>query len=66
MDSRAYCGRFSPDGSLFACGFQDRVARVYDVEEGFKIVKEIHCRNLRWTVTDAVIAPDLRRVLFSH
>jgi WD repeat-containing protein 23 len=58
MNSRAYVGQFSRAGDLFVCGFQERRIRVYEVEHDWRLRKEVHCRNLRWTITDTAISPD--------
>ena len=34
----------------------DRKIRLYDVAAGFKLVKDVHARNLQWTVTGAQCA----------
>eukprot|EP00252_Welwitschia_mirabilis_P009699 TRINITY_DN2244_c0_g1_i1.p1 TRINITY_DN2244_c0_g1~~TRINITY_DN2244_c0_g1_i1.p1 ORF type:complete len:552 (+),score=103.27 TRINITY_DN2244_c0_g1_i1:222-1877(+) len=65
MNSRAYTGQFSSDGSLFVAGFQDRRIRVYDVENKWKIKKEVLARSLRWTVTDTALSPDQRFLVYS-
>lgn len=58
MNSRAYVGQFSRAGDLFVCGFQERRIRVYEVDHDWRLRKEVHCRNLRWTITDTAISPD--------
>ena len=58
MNSRAYTGQFSRDGHLFVCGFQERRIRVYETEHDWRLRKEVHCRNLRWTITDTAMTPD--------
>ncbi|XP_027933698.1 LEC14B homolog isoform X1 [Vigna unguiculata] len=58
MKSRAYVSQFSDDGSLFIAGFQGSHIRVYDVDRGWKIKKDISARNLRWTITDTSLSPD--------
>ncbi|KAK9834848.1 hypothetical protein WJX81_003498 [Elliptochloris bilobata] len=59
MHSRAYTGQFSASGDLFVAAFQhERRIRMYDVEAGWALRKDVHCRNLRWTVTDTCSSPD--------
>ncbi|XP_029130317.1 LEC14B homolog isoform X1 [Cajanus cajan] len=58
MKSRAYVSQFSADGSLFIAGFQGSHIRVYDVDRGWKVKKDISARNLRWTITDTSLSPD--------
>ncbi|KAJ7980186.1 LEC14B-like [Quillaja saponaria] len=58
MRSRAYVSQFSADGSLFIAGFQGSRIKVYDVDGGWKVKKDIRARNLRWTITDTSLSPD--------
>ncbi|KAK7245734.1 hypothetical protein RIF29_40583 [Crotalaria pallida] len=58
MKSRAYVSQFSADGSLFIAGFQGSHIRVYDVDRGWKVIKDISARDLRWTITDTSLSPD--------
>lgn len=32
--------------------------RIYDVDKGWKVKKDISARNLRWTITDTSLSPD--------
>jgi hypothetical protein len=64
MASRGYIGRFTADGDLFVAAFQnERKIKVYDVQREFSVVKDVHARNLRWTVTDVAISSDQRHLL---
>ncbi|KAJ6828307.1 LEC14B protein-like isoform X1 [Iris pallida] len=65
MDTRAYVSRFSSDGSLFIAGFQGSHIRIYNVDNGWKVQKDILARSLRWTITDTSLSPD-RRFLDIH
>ncbi|EFJ51643.1 hypothetical protein VOLCADRAFT_103278 [Volvox carteri f. nagariensis] len=65
LDSRAYIGQFSADGRYFVAAFQDRRVRLYDVERGWRLRKDITTRMCRWTITDTSISPDQRFVLYS-
>lgn len=67
LNSRAYCGRFSASGDLFAAAFQDRRIVVYDtrVDDDWRVRKTIHCRSLRWTVTDCSVSPDESKLFYS-
>ncbi|KAI4345512.1 hypothetical protein L6164_012627 [Bauhinia variegata] len=58
MKSRAYVSQFSADGSLFIAGFQGSHIRVYDVDKGWKVQKDVLAKNLRWTITDTSLSPD--------
>eukprot|EP00887_Chlorella_sp_A99_P006626 scaffold3.g6626.t1 len=54
MGSRAYIGRFDKSGNLFVAAFQDeRKIKVYDVQRGWRLLKSVHARQLRWTFTGA-------------
>eukprot|EP00262_Sarcandra_glabra_P004753 TRINITY_DN16005_c0_g1_i1.p1 TRINITY_DN16005_c0_g1~~TRINITY_DN16005_c0_g1_i1.p1 ORF type:complete len:482 (+),score=53.82 TRINITY_DN16005_c0_g1_i1:428-1873(+) len=65
MSSRAYVSQFSADGSLFVAGFQGSHIRVYNVDNGWKIQKDIRARILRWTVTDTSLSPDQRYLVYA-
>ncbi|KAK9822310.1 hypothetical protein WJX74_006159 [Apatococcus lobatus] len=65
MQSRAYIGQFSHTGEIFVGAFQnDRRVRLYDVENDWELRKDVHARNLRWTVTDTSISPDQKFLLY--
>jgi len=45
---------------LFCCaaGFQqDHIIRVYESSNGYAVRKNVHARNLRWTITDCDVSP---------
>lgn len=65
MNSRVYVGKFSSDGSLFVGGFQERHIRVYNVDDGWTIKKDILARQLRWTVTDTALSNDQRFLIYA-
>ncbi|KAL3531393.1 hypothetical protein ACH5RR_010715 [Cinchona calisaya] len=65
MSSRAYVSQFSADGSLFVAAFQGSHIRIYDVERGWKVQKNILARSLRWTVTDTSFSPDQRNLVYA-
>lgn len=65
VDSRAYIGQFSKDGTLFVAAFQDRRIHLYDVDHGWRLRKNIAARMLRWTITDTALSPDGRFLLYS-
>lgn len=65
MESCAYVSQFSGDGSLLVAGFQGSHIRVYDVENGFKVQKNILAKSLRWTITDTSLSPDQRYLVYS-
>ncbi|KAG2619343.1 LEC14B protein-like isoform X1 [Panicum virgatum] len=65
MDSRAYVSQFSADGTLFVAGFQGSHIRIYDVDRGWIVHKDIHARSLRWTISDVSLSPDQRYLVYS-
>uniref|UniRef100_A0A1J3JGP5 LEC14B homolog n=1 Tax=Noccaea caerulescens TaxID=107243 RepID=A0A1J3JGP5_NOCCA len=65
MNSRAYVSQFSTDGSLFIAGFQGSHIRIYNVEKGWKVQKDILAKSLRWTVTDTSLSPDQRNLVYA-
>ncbi|XP_058083315.1 LEC14B homolog [Magnolia sinica] len=65
MNSRAYVSQFSADGTLFIAGFQGSHIRMYDVDNGWKVKKDILARSLRWTITDTSLSPDQRYLVYS-
>ncbi|XP_048336142.1 LEC14B protein isoform X2 [Ziziphus jujuba] len=65
MNSRAYVSQFSADGSLFVAAFQGSHIRIYNVENGWKVQKNILAKSLRWTITDTSLSPDQRYLVYS-
>ncbi|KAL0414662.1 UNVERIFIED_CONTAM: lec14b [Sesamum radiatum] len=65
MKSCAYVSQFSADGSLFVAGFQESHIRIYNVDLGWKVHKDIRARSLRWTITDTSLSPDRRFLVYS-
>lgn len=63
--SRGYCGCFSADGSLFVAAFQGRQVRIYDVDDDWRLVKNVEARMLRWTITDCGLSPDQEWVVYT-
>ncbi len=54
---------FLADG---AAGFQhERRVRLYDVNNNWRLRKDVEARNLRWTITDTCISPDQKFLLYS-
>lgn len=39
---------------------QDSDIKIYDVDNGWKVKKNIRARSLRWTITDTSLSPDQR------
>ncbi|KAF5738664.1 LEC14B [Tripterygium wilfordii] len=65
MKSRAYTSQFSSDGSLLVAGFQESQIRIYDVNGGWKVLKDILAKSLRWTVTDTSLSPDQHYLVYA-
>ncbi|XP_020114138.1 LEC14B homolog [Ananas comosus] len=65
MDSEAYVSQFSADGSLFVAGFRGSRIKIYDVESGWEVLKDVSARSLRWTITDTSLSPDQRFLVYS-
>ncbi|KAL6970337.1 L14B [Sarracenia purpurea var. burkii] len=65
MMSCAYVSQFSADGTLFIAGFQQSEIRIYNVDDGWKIQKDILAKSLRWTITDASLSPDQRFLVYA-
>ncbi|KAF3958724.1 hypothetical protein CMV_016396 [Castanea mollissima] len=65
MKSRAYTSQFSADGSLFIAGFQGSHIRIYNVNNGWKVQKDILAKSLRWTITDTSLSPDQRYLVYA-
>lgn len=65
MRSCTYVSQFSTDGSLFVAGFQESHIRIYNVDQGWKIQKDIRAKSLRWTITDTSLSPDQRFLVYS-
>jgi WD repeat-containing protein 23 len=38
---------------------------MYDVHRGWSLLKDVHARSLRWTVTDTALSSDQRFLLYS-
>ncbi|KAI5680356.1 hypothetical protein M9H77_01583 [Catharanthus roseus] len=65
MNTRAYISQFSADGSLCVAAFQGSHIRIYNVERGWKVQKNIIAKSLRWTVTDTSLSPDQRHLVYA-
>lgn len=65
MSSRAYVSQFSDDGSLFVAGFQGSHIKIYNVDKGWKVQKNILTKSLRWTITDTSLSPDQRYLVYA-
>lgn len=39
--------------------------KIYDVDSGWKVQKNIYAKSLRWTITDTSLSPDQRHLVSS-
>ena len=58
---------FAAEAVAFHTGaFQaDKRVRIYDTERDWQLVKDIHARNLRWTITDTCLSKDQSLLLYA-
>lgn len=65
--SRAYSGQFSQDGSFFYTCSQDFRVRMYDTSDPsrWRHYKTVCASSGRWTITDANLSPDNKRVAYA-
>ncbi|KAM8985891.1 DDB1- and CUL4-associated factor 11 [Ara ararauna] len=57
---KAFCGLFSPDGSLFVSACQDHTLRFYWSREGSRLrpFRSCRARDVGWSVLDVAFSPD--------
>ncbi|KAI9390587.1 hypothetical protein POPTR_008G197200v4 [Populus trichocarpa] len=65
LDSRTYVSQFSDDGNLFVAGCQGSHIRIYNVDKGWKVKKDILAKSLRWTITDACLSPNQHYLVYA-
>lgn len=66
MHSRGYIFKFTTDGEAGAAAFQnERKIKIYDAGSNYKVIKDIHARNLQWTITDIAFSSDRKYLLYS-
>lgn len=65
LRNRAYVSQFSSDGSIFICGSQGSHIKVYDVDNGWKLKKNLLAKSLRWTITDTSLSPDQNYLVYA-
>lgn len=46
--------------------YQGSHLRIYDVEQDWKVHKDIHARSMRWTITDTALSPDQRFLVSAY
>ncbi|XP_033626162.1 DDB1- and CUL4-associated factor 11-like [Asterias rubens] len=65
-NTKAFCGNYSKDGSVFLSACQDQVLRVYDTTKGkFEKFKEIRARDVGWSILDTAFSPDGNYLIYS-
>ncbi|KAG8455398.1 hypothetical protein GDO86_001550 [Hymenochirus boettgeri] len=63
---KAFCGVYSPDGSIFMSACQDQNIRLYDCRHGsFKKFRTVQARDVGWSVLDVAFTPDGGHFLYS-
>lgn len=65
LNSPAYVSQFSNDGLFFVAGFQGGHIRIYNVDKGWQVEKDILVKRLSWTVTDTSLSPDQRFLAYA-
>lgn len=43
----------------------DKKVRIYDTENNWQLVKDVHARSLRWTIADTTLSKDQNFLLYS-
>lgn len=43
--------------------FQGNIIKIYNVDKGWKVQKNILTKSLRWTITDTSLSPDQRSLV---
>ncbi|XP_074424188.1 DDB1- and CUL4-associated factor 11 isoform X4 [Larus michahellis] len=63
---KAFCGLFSPDGSLFVSACQDQTLRLYEWRgEGLRLFRASRGRDVGWSILDVAFSPDASQCLYS-
>ncbi|XP_053553072.1 DDB1- and CUL4-associated factor 11-like, partial [Bombina bombina] len=63
---KAFCGVYSPDGTIFMSACQDQNIRLYDCRHGsFKKFRTVKARDVGWSVLDLAFTPDGGHFLYS-
>ncbi|NP_001080744.1 DDB1 and CUL4 associated factor 11 L homeolog [Xenopus laevis] len=63
---KAFCGVYSPNGSVFMSACQDQNIRLYDCRNGaFKKFRTVKARDVGWSVLDVAFTPDGGHFLYS-
>ncbi|KAL8530768.1 hypothetical protein ACS0TY_007708 [Phlomoides rotata] len=65
MLTKVHVSQFSADGSLFLAASLGRQIKIYDVERGWKVQKNILASCVRLTITDTTLSPDQRHLVYS-
>ncbi|XP_063310976.1 DDB1- and CUL4-associated factor 11 isoform X1 [Pelobates fuscus] len=63
---KAFCGVYSPDGTIFMSACQDQNIRLYDCRHGaFKKFRTVKARDVGWSVLDVAFTPDGGHFMYS-
>lgn len=52
--------------SIWSFSIQGSNIRIYNVDKGWKVQKNILAKSLRWTITDTSLSPDQRYLVSFH
>lgn len=64
--SKAFCGTYSEDGSVFMSACQDQHIRLYDTTNGqFKLFRDIPAKDVGWSIVDTAYSPDQNYIIYS-
>lgn len=61
---RAFCGRFSQDGSVFLCASSDARIRLFD-SSTWRLMRTCRARDVQWSIIDTDFSPDSRWIIYS-
>lgn len=64
--SKAFCGSYSSDGTVFMTACQDQHIRMYDTTDGqFKLFRNISAKDVGWSIVDTAYSPDQHYIIYS-
>eukprot|EP01099_Mayorella_cantabrigiensis_P008694 TRINITY_DN821_c0_g4_i1.p1 TRINITY_DN821_c0_g4~~TRINITY_DN821_c0_g4_i1.p1 ORF type:complete len:484 (-),score=75.44 TRINITY_DN821_c0_g4_i1:17-1468(-) len=61
---RAFCGRFSADGSVFLTASTDGKIRLFETNN-WNVIKTSRARDIQWSIIDTDYSPDGRWIIYS-
>eukprot|EP00794_Sanderia_malayensis_P019186 gene19186-21108_t len=63
---KVFCGQYSTDGNVFLSACQDQHIRLFDTTNGgFKLFRDIHAKDVGWSIVDTAYSPDQRFLIYS-